>query len=360
MAVRDTGIGIPIEKQGKVFDSFSQADATTTRHYGGTGLGLTISKNLVDMMGGQLEVKSEPGVGSVFHFTARFGLGQPKEKTVIGGSLQDVSVLVVDDNETNRMIFQEILFSWGINPTLVAGGPQALEVLCRAAADGRPIQVALIDAMMPEMDGFELAEKISADAQLLLDPSTDAFLRRGAHDLSPQPGSRNRAMSSQTSETIESARCDFPATWHRRGSGLHGPRSHLQKIIDTCQLRLLLAEDGLVNQKVAIRFLEQMGHHVELAVNGREAVDRWAQGSFDAILMDVQMPELDGFEATAEIRRREQGKSNRIPIIAMTAHAMKGDRERCLEAGMDDYLSKPIRIKQLEEALAGVTGVSRT
>lgn len=359
VAVRDTGIGIPADKQAKVFDSFSQADATTTRHYGGTGLGLTISMNLVGMMGGQLEVESEEGVGSTFHFTAEFGLGQPKEKPVIVGSLQDVPVLVVDDNETNRMIFQEILFSWGVKPTLVAGGQQAMEVLRRAVDDGRPIQIALIDAMMPEMDGFELADQISTDPQFSSTKLLMLSSAGGAHDLSR---SRDVGIARCLPKPVKQSSL-LDAITRQLGIVVDSETTTTEssvEVTETCQLRILLAEDGLVNQKVAIRFLEQMGHQVELAVNGREAVDRWAQdASFDVILMDVQMPELDGFEATAEIRRREKGTSNRIPIIAMTAHAMKGDRERCLESGMDDYLSKPIRIKQLEAALAGLASVRR-
>ncbi len=353
VAVRDTGIGIPIDKQTKVFESFSQADATTTRHYGGTGLGLAISMNLVRMMGGRLWVESEEGVGSIFQFTAEFRIGQPKEATAVPGSLKDIAALVVDDNKTNRMIFQEMLFGWGMKPTLVEGGKQALEALRRAAAEGRPFPLVLTDAMMPAMDGFELAEKIKADPQL---SSTHVLMISSAgnsHDLSR---SREVGISRCLPKPVKQSSL-LDAITRQLGVIVDADVLHVesaQKTTDARSLHLLLAEDGLVNQKVATRFLEQLGHHVTLAENGREAVELWEQGSFDAVLMDVQMPELDGFQATAEIRRRERAVSNRTPIIAMTAHAMKGDKERCLNAGMDGYVSKPIRVTQLEEALKGI------
>lgn len=356
ISVRDTGIGIPEDKQARVFESFSQADTTTTRKYGGTGLGLTISANLVRLMGGCLWVESETGVGSDFQFTANFAIGEPNSAPAVPGSLKDVPVLVVDDNETNRMIFQEILFGWGMQPTIVDGGEAALESLLGAAAEGRPFPLVLTDVMMPKMDGFELCSHIKANPKIA---STHLLMFSSAGKPDDMSRAREIGVARCLPKPVKQSSLLDAIT---RQLGVLVDRKSLEdsmfaKTSHAHRLRLLLAEDGLVNQKVAIRFLEDMGHHVTLAENGRVAVELWKQNPFDAILMDVQMPELDGFQATAEIRQQEQlsdGES-RIPIIAMTAHAMKGDRERCLEKGMDGYVSKPIRIKELEEALDSVT-----
>jgi two-component system sensor kinase len=354
--VSDTGIGIPVDKQKQIFEAFSQADSSTTRRYGGTGLGLTISMQLVKLMDGKLWVESEEGKGSEFHFKVRFGLskGAPAHSWLRLESLADMPVLVVDDNRTNRRILEDVLTNWGMQPTLAADGPAALALLKDAVNRGKPFRLALLDVMMPDMDGFEVAERIRQDSQL-----TDCVL----------------VMLSSAGQTENSVRCqelgisrylikpvkqsDLRETIQR----VLGVQEELRLATELTPAqvaeprrsqRILLAEDGLVNQQVARKLLESRGHQVLVVNNGREAVEAWERGSFDVVLMDVQMPEMNGFEATTVIRQKEQATGSHTPIVAMTAHAMKGDRERCLRAGMDDYLSKPIQSKALYEVVEGI------
>ena len=355
-SVRDTGIGIPREKQDLLFRAFSQVDASSTRRYGGTGLGLAISARLVQMMGGQIWVESEEGRGSTFRFTATLGVG---EHQVVGPArelslLRSVAVLVVDDNATNRRILQERLSQWGMNVTAVEGGRQALAAMEAARRAGQPFSIVLLDSMMPEMDGFALAREINqhptlAGATLMMLSSADRredtvrCRELGVANYLVKPIRQSDLLRALTS--VVGAPAGSPAAAAKRSRSLKA-----------CErpLRVLLAEDNAVNQKLAVRLLEKRGHQVQLVENGRQAVDAVRRQSFDVVLMDVQMPEMDGFAATAAIREAEQGSNRHLPIIAMTAHAMKGDRERCLEAGMDGYVSKPLTPEELFRTIENI------
>jgi PAS domain S-box-containing protein len=351
VAVRDSGIGIPPEHIERIFEAFCQADSSMTRRYGGTGLGLTIAAELVKLMGGRLWAESEVGRGSTFHFDVLLtrAADAPPGLSQELASLRGVSAVVVDDNETNRLIFLEMLSGWGMRVTTSDSGAAALEEMRRAAANGAPYRFALLDAMMPAMDGLTLAGKIKADAAL---GEPTVFLLSSAGQLLGDSLGRElgifRCMMKPVKQSdLRSALAQAvgaqpklkPASPTANSAAPQGP------------LRILLAEDGLVNQMVAIGLLERNGHQVTVANNGQEALVKLAEQSFDLVLMDLQMPELDGLEATAEIRRREQATGAHTPIVAMTAHAMKGDRELCLAAGMDGYVAKPIDASELDQAI---------
>jgi signal transduction histidine kinase/DNA-binding response OmpR family regulator len=354
--VRDTGIGIPAEKQRAIFDPFTQADSSTTRRYGGTGLGLTISRQLVELMGGRIWVESEEGGGSIFQFTARFGLStEPARRPALGGAdLRGLPVLVVDDNATNRRILREVLAAWGMRPREADGGEAALAALKEAAAVGEPFALVLLDGHMPGMDGFGLAEQVRRLPQLVgvalvmltsaghpTDVERCRRLEIGAYLMKPVKQSELLA-TVLTALSRPVARAEVAPAPLLPAQPLPRP------------LHILLAEDNAVNQRLAVRLLEKQGHTIVVANNGGEALAALERQPFDLVLMDVQMPEMDGFEATAHIRARESGGGRRQPIIAMTAHALKGDRERCLEAGMDGYVSKPIQPHELNEAIRRV------
>jgi signal transduction histidine kinase/DNA-binding response OmpR family regulator len=353
--VADTGIGIPEDKQKVIFDAFSQADSSTTRRYGGTGLGLAISSNLTTLMGGRIWLESAPGRGSSFHFTARFRSGDARaERARCAQPMQLLSmrVLVVDDNATNRRILHEMLTYWRMRPTAVASGQAALLELRAAAAASDPFALVLLDVMMPDMDGFEVVERVRqaeglADVAVVMLTSSGqlgemARCRELGIDFHlTKPVSQSELLDSILTSVGArlpdlapgtAAPADVPGT-----NGGANPRS----------ARVLLAEDNLVNQKLVVRMLERRGYDVTVAGDGVEALLAVERERFDLILMDVQMPRMDGFETAAAIRAREKEPEDHLPIVAMTAHAMKGDRERCLAAGMDGYLSKPISMAEL-------------
>lgn len=364
--VKDTGIGIPPEKQGLLFKAFSQADSSTTRKYGGTGLGLVISVRLVELMAGKMWVESGEGQGSTFHFTARFVVAAAKAQSssrALEGELQGLSVLIVDDNETNRRILCDMTRGWGLRPTATDSGSTALAALEVAQQKGDPFKVILIDGQMPVMDGFELAEKMRATTEH--DPSAAhaavLMLTSGG-----QPGEANRCrrvgISAYLLKPVLKAdllAAILAALSHRRAeTDAESPTLVTRHTLreSARKLRILVAEDNAVNQAVIMRVLQKMGHTPVLAQNGKEALGFASAEKFDLVFMDVQMPEMDGFAATAAIRESEKSSGTHLPIFAMTAHAMKGDRERCLAAGMDGYIAKPVRFSDIEQTLTGLAG----
>lgn len=352
-SVSDTGIGIPPEKTDRLFKSFSQVDASTTRQYGGTGLGLAISAQLVRMMNGRIWLESQPGVGSTFHFTATFELSPTvlRPLPVNRIELAQLPVLVVDDNATNRTILHEMLSNWRMKPTVVEGGAAALQALERASREGRPFSLVLLDSMMPGMDGISLAAEIQkrpelAGATLMMLSSKD---RR-----SEAAKCRELGVASYLQKPVGQSVL-LNAIMTTLGPSLSHETTPIASRPDLapCQrsLRLLLAEDNEVNRRLAVRLLQRRGHEVVLVSNGRQALTALENERFHAVLMDIQMPEMDGLEATTIIRERERITGIHIPIIAMTAHAMKGDAERCYEAGMDGYIAKPLQPLELFEVV---------
>ena len=355
-AVRDTGIGMPSNRRDKIFGAFAQLDTSMTRQSGGTGLGLTIAMQLANLMSGKVWVESEPGCGSTFHFNAEL---QRSKETVSAPSsvdLTDILVLAVDDNATNRRMLHDTMAGWGMKVSTIDNGRSALVELQEAADKGCPYQLVILDAVMPGMNGFELAEEI-----------------RQSPSLSPTPLIMLSSASTHNQcKELQIAQCLAKPVRH--SSLFNAIARTLMKtapVIDTKPateiqsnttqpLRILLAEDSMINQQVAIGLLERCGHTVTIANNGREVLDIMESQPFDLILMDVQMPVIDGLAATNAIREREKDGDGRIPVIAMTAHAMKGYREKCIEAGMDDYIAKPVRARQLYETIEQWSNSSTT
>jgi len=351
--VRDTGIGIPRNKQPLLFGAFSQVDSSTTRKFGGAGLGLAICLRLVELMGGRIWVESEVDQGSRFHFTIplrQVAADQRPAPPAPPCVLQGVPVLVVDDNATNRKILCEVTSGWGMRAQAVEDGPSAIRHMDLAQRAGKAYRVALIDARMPEMDGFQLAERVQQDPRLagavimMLTSSGrrgDAARCRqlGIAAYLVKPIRNNELMQALLTVLGQPAGKAAPLVT-RHSLREAGPG-----------LRILVAEDNPVNQALILRLLEKEGHQATLAYNGEQAVTLAAAGTFDLLFMDVQMPKMDGFAATAAIRQREQVMGGHLPIIAMTAYALKGDRERCLDAGMDGYIAKPISLAAIRAEL---------
>lgn len=360
--VVDSGIGISAEAQNRLFQSFEQADNSTTRKYGGTGLGLAISRQLVKQMHGEIGVESEEGQGSTFWFTAQF----PKASQPAGSTTPDhdrlhrLRVLVVDDNATNRQILRHQIYSWNMQKGSAAGGHQALKLLREAVANGQPYDVALLDMQMPEMDGMALARAIKADARIAstrLIMLTSLGQRFSAGEL------QSVGLEAYLVKPVKKHRL-FETLLRIVGKPSSVTRSAVSKQAeDSAQkqvgsgLKVLLAEDNLVNQKISRTQIKKFGCEVDVVANGREAVSALSEAKYDLVFMDCQMPEMDGYQATAAIRREEQEKGEAVPwpapmhIIAMTANAMEGDRQRCLDAGMDDYISKPVRPAKIQQSL---------
>jgi signal transduction histidine kinase/CheY-like chemotaxis protein/ligand-binding sensor domain-containing protein len=386
-SVKDTGIGIPTHKQGTIFAPFTQADGSTTRKYGGTGLGLSISEKLVKLMGGRIWVDSELGKGSTFFFTSRFGVqpASPGKPALLESlDLRDLPVLAVDDNSTNRRILGELLSQWGMKPIVVESGLEALKQMGDACAGRTPFALVILDYHMPQMDGFTLAEQIRlnpefsksqvmmltsagqrGDAARCRELGIAAYLTKPIHPAHLLDAIQ-KVMRKETKKEDQERNARLPLTRHSLREGWN-------TLLKSRHLRILLAEDNVVNQTLAIRILEKRGHLVAAVTNGKEAIAALNREPFDLILMDVQMPEMDGFEATLTIRGLEDQmlhgvitpfphllsddgntKIHRIPILAMTAHAMRGDKERCLEVGMDGYVAKPIQAPELIEAIEGL------
>jgi two-component system sensor histidine kinase/response regulator len=358
LVVADTGLGIPAEKMKTIFDSFTQADTSTTRVFGGTGLGLTISKRLVEMMGGQIGVESEVGVGSKFSFTVRMNEAKNRpvkvEPEASNDGLVGLRVLIVDDNRTNRRILDGLLKHWGMHPTCVSDAELAMGELMAARDIGSAYDLVLTDMHMPKMDGFDLIENIKRRSGL--STATVMMLSSGGH----------RGDAARCAELGVAAYLLKPVRQYELREAIARAVTRKTRKVESNMLtreilhkdpepnrslNILLAEDNPVNQKLALRLLQKRGHTVTIANNGDEALAALAKAPYDLVLMDVLMPGKDGLEATAELRRREKKTGLHMPVVAMTALAMKGDKERCLEAGMDGYLTKPVRPQELDNIL---------
>ncbi len=340
--VADTGVGLTAEEQARVFSTYSQVDSSTTRRHGGTGLGLAIARMLTQLMGGEIGVESERGAGSRFWFTALFRESDIKaSQPQPVGTLAGTAVAIIDDNRTNRVILERYLDSWGTRERSFERGREALRALHEAADEDDPFEVAIVDLMMPEMDGADVASKIRADPKLK--GMVVVLLTSAGRSEQPVPGVDAELVKpvrpSQLFDVLQTLLASRPAPSKRRinreGSGPPAARHRWA--------RILIVEDNAANLKLAVRMVERLGYRADVAGNGTEALNVLGQVRYDAVLMDCQMPEMDGYEATREIRRGEDDRRH-LPIIAMTASAMAGDRERCLAAGMDDYISKPVKL----------------
>ncbi|MBN2246401.1 MAG: response regulator, partial [Candidatus Aminicenantes bacterium] len=350
-SVKDTGIGIPKEKMKSIFAPFAQADGSTTRLYGGTGLGLAIAVNLVQLMNGKLWAESEPEKGSTFHFNIKLQCPKRNEKgshPIEFKNIKGLPVLVVDDNANQRKILQEMLLSWQMKPITAKNGQQAIDTLLKEKEAGNAIHLVLLDANMPKMDGFSLAMQIKENPDLnktIIMMISSAGLRGDAARCRKLGVSAYLTKPIKQSTLLDTIRIVLGAAEKKQKDTPLITRYDLERPDKT--INVLLAEDNPINQKLAVRILEKNGYKVKVASDGEKTVSAWEEESFDLILMDVQMPRMDGLEATRIIRSREKQRGSHIPVVAMTAHAMKGDRERCLEAGMDDYIAKPLNPKDL-------------
>ena len=354
-AVRDTGVGIPADKHGAIFEAFAQADGSTTRRFGGTGLGLTICKRLAEAMGGRIWLESEVGKGSCFYFTVAFEEAREPVRPVAPRLPSGLRALVVDDNETNRRVLTDLLRSWAGQPEAAASGTEALYKLSQAVAEGRTYDLVITDVHMPGMDGFEFVEKLrelpEADAAATPVVMLSSVDHRGMTSRSRDMGVAAFVTKPVRRDDLQMvvARSISSAALAEGEAPIEVAQSLRGQTTSPLPLDILLVEDNIVNQRVALRLLERNGHRVDLATNGIEAIRRLEFGRYDLVLMDVQMPEMDGLETTRRIRasEAERGDGRHLPIVAMTANAMSGDRDRCLAAGMDDYISKPVRSADL-------------
>ena len=363
-SVSDTGIGLSKEAISRLFQPFSQADSSTTRKYGGTGLGLAIARQLIEKMNGTIGVESEPGKGATFWFTARFEkqASQSPHSALKAESLAGLRVLIVDDNETNRKILHHQLSAWRMLNESVPDGPGALRLLRARADDGQPFHVAVLDMQMPDMDGLELAKRIKSDPAI---SATRLILLSSIGHRLPQAIMEVAGIGASLVKPVKQSHLfDCLSTLAAETSSQLPPAHNKTELTPSTapqfsrrKLRVLLAEDNVVNQKVAVKQLQRLGYTVDVAANGHEVFDALGRADYDLILMDCQMPEMDGYEAAAKIRQLETrqmnsvGQKRRMPIIAMTANAMEGDREKCLAAGMDDYISKPVRAEELDRKI---------
>ena len=356
-AVRDTGIGIAPDNQKIIFEAFSQADSSMARKFGGSGLGLTICAKLVELMGGRIWIESELGLGSTFHFTARLDIQKtPAERPAPASQthLRDIHALIIDDNFTNRRVLHGMLTRWGMKPTAVDGGRTALQALEIAKSTGYPFPLILLDGQMPEMDGFTLAERIQKDPGLV---GAIIMMLTSAGQLGDAARCRQLGISAYLVKPIRQAElldaiCQILHTAPQKSTDHLVTRHSLREI--KRRIRVLLAEDNPVNQTLTVRLLQKRGYEVSVVGDGRAAVEAFQKEDFQLVLMDLQMPEMDGFEATSAIREKERSTGRHIPIIAMTAHALKGDQDRCLAAGMDGYISKPIRTSEMFSTIEDV------
>jgi two-component system, sensor histidine kinase and response regulator len=368
IAVRDTGIGIPADKQSQVFESFSQADNSTTRKYGGTGLGLTICVRLCELMGGRIWLESEPGKGSTFHFTMQVGVSLTPTPVLEHTNLQGLSVLLADDNPTNRRWLQDTLTRWGMTPTVAHDGREALALINDPSNE---YDLILLDGQMPELSGFDVAEAMAERPHLI--GSTVMMLTSGGQrgdaarckalgvgGYLVKPVSQSELYDAIMLTLAEHERVTRPAPVDQLTPPLEAQLVTRHTVTESrFRCKVLLAEDNAVNQKLAVRLLEKMGHSVKVANNGQEALDMTAQEEFDLVLMDMQMPVMGGVDSTRAIRQREKTEGGHLPIIAMTANAMQGDREICIEAGMDGYVSKPINTALMSAEMERVWGAPK-
>jgi len=362
-AIKDTGVGVAAEKQKSIFEPFSQADGSMSRKYGGTGLGLAICVNLASLMNGRVWMESEIGHGSTFHFTVKLNVQDApstRAEPLPPDQLRNLPVLIVDDNLTNRRVLHGMLSRWGMRPTAVDGGRPALQALEVAKSTGHAFPLILLDGQMPDMDGFALAAEIRNTPGLV---GAAIMMLTSAGHLGDAARCRELGISAYLVKPIRQADLLAGICQVLNESSKKEVEKLAAQLVtrhtlqaDRNRLNILLAEDNIVNQTLAMRLLEKRGYKVTVAANGRDALNAFERGSFDAILMDVQMPEMDGFEATAAIREKERSGGGHIPIIAMTAHAMKGDQERCLAAGMDGYISKPIRTSEMFATIEALSG----
>jgi len=356
--IADSGIGIPEDKQKVIFDVFAQADSSMTRKYGGTGLGLTISSQLVDLLGGRIWVESTPGKGSKFHFTARFGLLQDSDQRKMPPAkpdFKDLPLLLVEDNATCRRILRELTFNWGLKVREAESADEATIILDEAKEKKKPFPLILLDANLPGHESFVLLDYIKNEPEIA--KAIIMMMNTTSKGIDATPWQK-LGISAHLSKPVK------PSELQNRilqVLGLETKPAEPNPVVPLSTLaqerttyRILIAEDNLVNQRVALYMLEKQGHQATGVMNGEEALQALEKGNYELVLMDVQMPKMDGFQFAQVLRDKEKATGQHLPVIAMTAHAMKGDREKCLQMGMDDYISKPLNAKQLAETIARV------